>query len=83
LTTLAFSLGDDDLQRIADAVAARLEQRPVVGWLDVKAASVYSSLSEDALRTSYKRGKLRAHKGESGRIMFRIADLDAFLEGPL
>jgi hypothetical protein len=82
VNTLAFSLGDDDLQRIADAVAARLEQRPVVGWLNVQQASEYTSLSKEAIRTASKRGRLLGHKGESGRLVFRLEDLDAFMQSP-
>jgi hypothetical protein len=82
MTTLAFSLGDDDLQRIADAVAARLDQRPERRWLDVSAASDYTSLTREAIRTASKRGRLIGHKGESGRVVFRVEDLDAFMRNP-
>jgi excisionase family DNA binding protein len=81
MTTLAFSLGDEDLQRIADAVAARLDQRPAVGWLTVDAAAAYTSLSKEAIRTATKRGRLKSHKGDSGRLVFRTADLDTFMGG--
>ena len=33
MTTVTFQLGDDDLHRIADAVASRLEQRTEQRWL--------------------------------------------------
>jgi hypothetical protein len=79
MSALTFSLSDDDLERIADAVAARLGQRPE--WLDVEGASVYTSLSKEAIRTAAKRGRLRSHKGESGRLVFRPHDLDAFMGG--
>jgi hypothetical protein len=36
-------------------------------------------LSEEAIRTAAKRGKLRSHRGGSGRVMIRVEDLDRFL----
>lgn len=82
MTTLAFTLGDDDLQRIADAVASRLAQHPEHRWLTVKAAVEYTSLSEEAIRTAAKRGKLTGHKGASGRLVFRAEELDRFMGSP-
>ena len=61
---------------------SRLELRPEAQWLDVQAASTYTSLSREAIRTATKRGKLKAHKGESGRLVFRPEDLDAFMASP-
>ena len=81
MTTLAFSLGDDDLQRIADAVAARLERPASSQWLTVDGAATYTSLSKDAIRTAHKRGKLEGVKGPSGRLVFRREALDQFLGG--
>ena len=82
MTTVCLSLGEQDLQRIADAVVARLELRTERRWLTVKGASEYAGLSEEAIRTAAKRGKLRGHKGESGRLVFRTEDVDAFMASP-
>jgi hypothetical protein len=80
VSTITIGLSDEDVARIATEVAARLEPRGGgAGWLDVKGASTYSSLSEEAIRTAAKRGKLRSHRGDSGRVMFRVEDIDAFL----
>ena len=82
MPSVTLTLEDDDLRRIADAVAARLELRPDNRWLDVKAAADYTSLTQEAIRTAAKRGRLRSHKGDSGRLVFRLEDLDAFMESP-
>ena len=82
MTTVTLSLGDDDLRRIADAVAARLQREPERRWLDVSAAAAYTSLSKEAIRTAAKRGRLKSHKGDSGRIVFRAEDLDAYMGSP-
>ena len=80
MSHVSFSLSDDEIQRIADAVATRLGARTSDDrWLTVKAASEYSSLSEMALRTAASRGRLPSHRGESGRLMFRESDLNAYL----
>ena len=79
MSTISLSLSDDDLQRIADGVAARLELRPERKWLNVEAAADYTSLSKEAIRTAAKRGKLVGHKGASGRLSFRVEDLDRFM----
>lgn len=82
MTTLAFTIGDDDIRRISDAVVARLVERPERRWLTVDGASDYTGLTKDAIRTAAKRGKVKYHKGESGRLVFRVEDLDAYLAGP-
>jgi len=55
--------------------ARRLQAR----LADVRAASEYSSLSQEAIRTAHKRGRLKGSKGDSGRLMFRVEDVDIFL----
>ena len=80
VTTLTFSLGDDDLQRIADTVSSQLKQNSGGRWMTIRAASEYTSLSEEAIRVAAKRGKLVSHKA-SGRVMFHVNDVDAFITG--
>jgi hypothetical protein len=82
VTIVTLTLDEDDLRRIGDAVVARLDRPPESRWLDVKAAADYTSLSQEAIRTAAKRGRLKSHKGESGRLVFRLEDLDAFMESP-
>jgi hypothetical protein len=82
VTTFVLTLGDDDVRRIAEAVVSRLEREPEKRWLDVEAASTYTSLSKEAIRTAAKRGRLAGHKGASGRLVFRTEDLDAFMANP-
>lgn len=77
VTTLQLTLSDRDIERLAEAVA-RLGG-PRRGWLTVRGASEYSSLSQEAIRTAHKRGRLKGSKGDSGRLMFRVEDVDAFL----
>ena len=80
MSTLSFSLSDHDIRRIAETVAALLEP-PVDPWLDVSKASEYTSLTAEAIRMAHKRGKLRGHKGLSGRLVFRRSMLDEFMSG--
>ena len=82
MSTVTIRLSQDDVQRIADAVLAKLQRDQPRGWLTVKAASQYTSLSEEALRTAYKRGRLSGHKGESGRLAFTVKNLDNFMRSP-
>lgn len=82
MSTVTVHLSQADVQRIADAVLAKLEPDQPRGWLTVKAASQYTSLSEEALRTAHKRGRLSGHKGESGRLAFTVEDLDNFMRSP-
>jgi hypothetical protein len=76
---VSFSFSNEDLERIADAVVDRLQGQAPRGWLDVKRAADYSSLSEEAIRTAHKRGRLKGHKGESGRLVFTTSDLDSYM----
>lgn len=81
MTTVSFELGDGDIRRIAEAIASILGQRPEHRWLDMKSASEDTSLSEEALRTAAKRGRLPVHKGPSGRLVFLASDLDQYMGG--
>jgi hypothetical protein len=80
-STLALSLGEEDIARLADAVAERLELNGERRWLTVHAAAEYTSLSKDAIRTAAKRGKLESQKGASGRLVFTTEALDSFMGG--
>lgn len=85
MTTLSLQLSQDDVDRIAQRVTELLEggwQAHRKGWLTVDAAADYTTLTPSAIRTAYKRRKLTGHKGESGRIVFRVEDLDAYMREP-
>jgi len=81
MTTVSIELGDNDVRRIAEAVAAILGQHAERQWLDVKKASEYTSLTVEAIRTAAKRGRLPSHKGRSGRLVFLASDLDQYMGG--
>jgi hypothetical protein len=90
LRGLSAELGDA-LARFVDAIESRvqevvheeieraLEMRSP--WLDVGGAAAYAAMTPEAIRSATKRGQLRVHRGETGRLRFRIEDLDAFLRG--
>ena len=82
---MAFDLNDliDELAaRLADNISAREQPQPDPSpWLTTEEAADYCRLSVEAVRGSEKRGQLRAHRSESGRVRYRREDLDAFLRG--
>jgi len=49
-------------------------------WLNIKQASQYTSVSESTLRRAVKSGTLRVSK-VSGKLLFKIEDLDGWLNG--
>lgn len=74
---------DEIAGRVADSIAARQsELRPSTDaspWLTTEEAAAYCKISQEGIRGSEKRGQLRAHRSESGRVRYRREDLDAFL----
>jgi hypothetical protein len=80
---------------IPEAVLAALEERvrrvvreEIQGaashaspWMDVGRAAEYAAMTPDAIRSATKRGQLRVHRGQTGRLRYRAEDLDAFLRG--
>jgi excisionase family DNA binding protein len=88
VSSFSLSLGEDDLQRIADAVAAKLSVAPqlerpesVKRWYSVEEAATYTSLTAGAIRMAVKKKKLEATKGPSGRVVFSRTQLDLFMGG--
>jgi excisionase family DNA binding protein len=76
------------LDALIDEIAARVANElrkqepasePASPWLDVKQAADYCCMTPDAIRAADKRGQIRAHRSETGRVRFKRADLDAFL----
>lgn len=82
MTTVSLQLSSEDVDRIAVAVTARLQVSAPKRWFDVEAASEYTSLSKEAIRTAAKRGRLQGHKGASGRLVFTIDELDSYMRSP-
>jgi excisionase family DNA binding protein len=66
-----------DLARlVAEEVASKR-----IGWLDVRAAATYLSMSEEAIRNLVKRARIPHHRTPNGRIVFKPAELDSWIEG--
>jgi len=49
-------------------------------WFDTTGAAEYTSMSEEAIRAATKRGQLKGYRSETGRIRYRLTDLDNFLQ---
>lgn len=49
-------------------------------WLNIKEASVYTSLSHSTLRRAIAKGTLKASK-QTGKILFKKKDFDRYLTG--
>jgi hypothetical protein len=72
---------DDELDRLADRIAARLaghlRPEPDDGWLDTKAAASYSGCTVDALHKAMSRREVDFEQnGPGGKAWFRRSDLD-------
>jgi excisionase family DNA binding protein len=66
--------------RVAKILAAQQPApEPQSPWLTVDEVAEYAKLTPDAVRGAEKRGKLRAHRSETGRVRFLRSDVDAFL----
>jgi hypothetical protein len=67
-------------QRGAELALAQLPE-PTTGqvWFDVKQATTYTGLSEDAIRAAYKSGQLRRRTRGEGSVSFHVRDLDAYM----
>jgi hypothetical protein len=63
----------EELERAASDARSR--------WMDVGGAAEYAAMTPDAIRSATKRGQLRVHRGETGRLRYRTEDLDTFLRG--
>ena len=60
------------------ALAEREEPSP---WLNVKSAAVYLDTTEDAVRALVKRSQLPHFRSDTGRVLFRREELDAYARG--
>ena len=50
------------------------------GWVDIRKASFYTGVSVSTLRRNIRRGSLKS-SNYRGKILFRVADLDRWLDG--
>jgi excisionase family DNA binding protein len=68
--------------RVAEILSAQQPApEPSSPWLTVAEAADYSKMTPDAIRGAEKRGRLKGHRSETGRVRFLRSDLDAFLTG--
>jgi excisionase family DNA binding protein len=74
------SLIDEIAARVATAIkSSEPVPEPASPWFTVDQAADYMQMTPDAIRASEKRGQLKAHRSETGRVRFLKSDLDAFL----
>jgi hypothetical protein len=88
MSALPFSISDELVDtlaaRVADVVLERLATQPsstLSPWLDVAGVAGYASMSVEGIRAATKRGQLRSHRSNTGRVRYRREDVDAFLRG--
>jgi excisionase family DNA binding protein len=78
----ADSFTDDLARRIASVVLESLPASvPSSPWLNVDRAAEYLDTTPAAIRGMVKRGQIRVHRSETGRLLFRREDLDAHAMG--
>jgi hypothetical protein len=72
-------VSEDAMRRIVRSEIERAGTR--TPWLDVAGAAEYASMTEEAIRSASKRSQLRSYRSSTGRVRYRVEDLDAFLRG--
>lgn len=70
---------EERVRRIVRQELERAETRSP--WLDAVGVAEYASMTEDAVRSATKRGQLRSYRSSTGRVRYRVEDVDAFLRG--
>jgi hypothetical protein len=68
----------NELRHIKELFAAERRQAP---WLDAAGVAAYAAMTEQAVRDAERHGHLKAHRSTTGRLRFRVEDVDAFLRG--
>jgi hypothetical protein len=68
-----------EIRELARLVAEEIGSARV-GWLDVDAAALYTSMSQDAIRNLVKRDSIPHHRTPNGRIVFKPGELDSWVE---
>ena len=61
-----------------DSIGDKLDGKVAKGWLDLKAACKYCSLSTSTIRRSIRSGQLKSSK-VTGKLMFKVEWLDKWL----
>ena len=84
--SLAFTIPEELLaaleERVRRIMREEIERAGTrTPWLDVAGAAEYASMSEEAIRSASKRGQLRSFRSSTGRVRYRVEDVDAFLRG--
>ena len=74
-------LDDVDLERIAELVADRLDARASRPWVGVAEAAVHLACKPQRIYDLVHRGAI-PHRKESSRLLFRLAELDEWLDTP-
>jgi excisionase family DNA binding protein len=78
--TVDLRLTPDQLDALADAVAARLQPAPAgTPWLDTEQAADYLAAKPSRIHDLVGLGKL-APRRDGRRLLFKRSDLDAYLE---
>ena len=76
---LAVALTPDQLELLAQRVAAILDDRRDAGFLDVDGAAEFLSTTPKAIYHQVERGRLPHHRA-GGRLLFDRAELRAWVE---
>ena len=63
-----------------ESIEDKLDGKVAKGWLDLKAACKYCSLSTSTIRRSIRSGQLKSSK-VTGKLMFKVEWLDKWLNG--
>ena len=63
-----------------NSIDDKLNSKLAKGWLDLKAACKYCSLSTSTIRRSIRSGQLKSSK-VTGKLMFKVEWLDKWLNG--
>jgi excisionase family DNA binding protein len=80
--TLAVTLSDADVERIAQRAAEIVSDRQASsasGWLDTKGAASYMACRPDRIHDLVALGKLNPRR-DGRRLLFRRDDLDVYIE---
>jgi excisionase family DNA binding protein len=86
MTSVPLQISDEFFGRIAERVAALLEERfgtRPAAWVSVAGAAAYLQTTEDGIRALVKRKKIPHHRGAAGRVLFDRAELDAWVRDDL
>jgi excisionase family DNA binding protein len=82
MSELRLSLDDDALDRIAEALAARLGNgNGPEPWVGVDRAAEHLSCKRQRIYDLVSRGEI-PHRKDGSRLLFRLSDLDAWLAEP-